>query len=135
MEVGPIQQGKGRFSINLNSSKRIYFSPFCTNSSSLEQIAKGESEFVVNYPSWLNAIMVSSTIITHSANTITCTKNSEPFIRSKQRKASLDRVGKLTTPGMESFREKSHAEGVSEKSAAFITNAKRSGTNAHYKSA
>ena len=78
--------------------------------------------------------MVSITVTTHSANTITSTKNSKPFIRSKQTKASTDRVGKLTTPGMDSLRERLHAKGVSEDSAALITNARRSSTNDHYKS-
>ena len=54
--------------------------------------------------------MVSTSVTTHSANTITSTKNSEPFIRSKQRKASLDRTGKLITPAMDSLRERLHAE-------------------------
>ena len=105
MEVGSIQQGKGRFSNNLDPSKRICFPPFCINRSSLEQSTKGESNFVANYHSLANAIMISTTVTTNSANTITSTKNSEPFIRSKQRKASLDRAGKLTTPSMGSRRK------------------------------
>ena len=105
MEVGSIQQGKGRFLNNLDPSKRICFSLFCINRSSLEQSTKGESNFVANYHSLANAIMISTTVTTNSANTITSTKNSEPFIRSKQRKASLDRAGKLTTPSMGSRRK------------------------------
>ena len=78
--------------------------------------------------------MVSTTATTHSANSITSTENSEPFIRCKQRKASLNRAGKLKAPGMDSLRVRLHAKGVSENSAAVTTNARRSGTNAHYES-
>ena len=79
--------------------------------------------------------MVSTAVKTHSANTIASTKNSEPSIRYKQRKTSLDSSGKVTTPGMDSLRERLHVEGVSGDSATLITNARISGTNAHYESA
>ena len=79
--------------------------------------------------------MVSTTVISHSANTITSTKNSEPYIKSKQRKASLDRAGKLTTLGVDSLKERLHVEGVSGDFAALITNLIRPSTNAHYESA
>ena len=121
IEVGSIQQGKGRFSNNMDISKRICFPAFCTNRSSLEQSAKRESDCVANYRSLANAIMVSTTVTTHSANTIASTKNSEPFTRFKQRKASLDRAGKLTTPGEDSLRERLHAEGVLEDSAVICS--------------
>ena len=86
MEVGSIQQEKGRFSNNLDPSKRICFPPpppLCANRSSLEQSTKGESDFVANYRSLANTIMIFTTVTTHSANTITSTKNSERFIKSK----------------------------------------------------
>ena len=111
---------------NMDLSKRICFSPFCTNRSSLQQSAKRENDFAANYPSMANTIMVSTTITAHIAST----KNSEALFRSKHRQAFLDKAGKLTTPGMECFRERLHAGGVSEDSAALITNARRSGTNA-----
>ena len=79
--------------------------------------------------------MIFTTVTTHSANTITSTKTSEPFIKSKERKASLDRAGKLTTLGKDSLRERLHEKGVSEHSVALITNVRRSGTNVHYESA
>ena len=80
--------------------------------------------------------MISTSVTTHSANTITSTKNSEPFIRSKQIKASLDRTGKLITPVMDSLRERLHAEWLRKTlTATLTTNARRTGTNAHYKSA
>ena len=135
MEVGSIQQGKGRFSNNMNPSKRICFPLFCNNRTSLEQKAKRKNDFVANYHSLVNTIMVSTTVTSNSANNIASANNSEPSIKPKQRKTSFDRTGKLTTPDMDSLRERLHAEGVSEDSAALITNARRSGTNAHYKSA
>ena len=101
MEVGSIQQGKGRFSNNMDPFKRTCFPPFCINRVSLEQSAKRKSNFVANYPSLANTIMVSTTVTTHSANAIPSAKNSEPFFRPKQRKSSLDGAGKLTSPGME----------------------------------
>ena len=119
----------------MNPSKRICFPPFCNNRTSLEQKAKRKNDFVANYHSLVNTIMVSTTVTSNSANNIASANNSEPFIRPKQRKTSLDRTRKLTTPGMDSLRERLHAEGVSEDSAALITNARRSVTNAHYKSA
>ena len=79
--------------------------------------------------------MASTTITTDSANTITSTKKAKHFIRGKQRKASLDRAGKLATPCLDSLREKLHAEGVLGYSAALITNPRGSGRNAYYKSA
>ena len=79
--------------------------------------------------------MASTTITTDSANTITSTKKAKHFIRGKQRKASLDRAGKLATPCLDSLREKLHAEGVLGDSAALITNPRGSGRNAYYKSA
>ena len=57
------------------------------------------------------------------------------FIKYKQKKASLDRAGKLTTSGMDSLMERLQVELVLEDSVALITNARRSGTNAHYESA
>ena len=136
MEVGSIPQGKRRFSNNLGQPKRICFPPFCTNRSNLEQSAKGESDFVANYPNLANTIiMVSTTVTTHSANTITSTTNLKPLSTSNQRKESLDRAKELTTPGIDSLREILHAEGVLEGSSALITNARRSGANAHYESA
>ena len=108
---------------------------FCINRTSLEQMAKRKSDFVANYSSLANTIMLSTTVATHSANNIASAKNTEPFIRPKQRKASLNRTGKLTAPGMDSLKESLHAEGVLKDSAALITNARRSGTNAHYESA
>ena len=42
---------------------------------------------------------------------------------------------KLEAPGKAYFRKELHAEGVSEKSAFLIINAKKSGTNSHCKSA
>ena len=39
------------------------------------------------------------------------------------------------TPGMNSFRERLHTEGISEESAALITTARKGGTNCHYESA
>ena len=116
MEVESIQQGKGRFENNMDSSKNTWFPPFCCNRSSLEQRAKRESNFIANYPSLANTIIVFTAVITHSANTIASTKNSEPFIRFKLRKASLDRTGKLITPSVDSLREISHAEAISEDS-------------------
>ena len=62
--------------------------------------------------------MVSTTVTTHHANTITITKNSELFARAKQRKTSLDRAEKLITPAVDSLREMLHAEGVLEDSVA-----------------
>ena len=105
MEVGFIYQGKRCFSNNMDPSKIICFPPFCANRSSLD--------FAANYPSLANTVMLSATITNHSANTIASTKNSEPFNRSKQRKGFLDRTGKLTTPGMDSLRERLLAESVS----------------------
>ena len=78
----------------LRPIKKDMFTPFCINRSRLEGSARGESKLAANYPSLGNAIMVSTTVTTHRANTI-LSKNSEPFITSKQRKASLDRAGKL----------------------------------------
>ena len=78
--------------------------------------------------------MVSITVTTHRANTITITKNSELFARAKQRKTSLDRAEKLIIPAMDSLREMLHAEGVLEDSVALFTNARRSSTNAYYES-
>ena len=103
------------------------FTPFCINRSRLEGSARGESKLAANYPSLGNAIMVSTTVTTHRANTVLL-KNSEPFITSKQRKASLDRAGKLTTLEMDSVRVRLHAEGVFEDSGDLFTNARRSGT-------
>ena len=98
----------------MNPSKRICFPPFCNNRTSLEQKAKRKNDFVANYHSLVNTIMVSTTVTSNSANNIASANNSEPFIRPKQRKTSLDRTGKLTTSGMDSLRERLHAEGVSE---------------------
>ena len=135
MEVGSIEQRKGHFSNNLDPCKRICFSSFFSKRSSLQQSAKGESDFVSNYPSLANTITVSTTVTTHSASTIAPTKNSEYFIKYKQKKASLDRAGKLTTSGVDSLMERLQVGLVLEDSVALITNARRSGTNAHYESA
>ena len=109
-------------------------SPFFTNRSSLEQSAKGESDFVANYPQ-LGKHNHGIYYCYNSECEYHYFKNSESLVRSKQRKTSLDRAGKLTTPGMDSLRERLHAEGATEDSAALITNARRSGINAHYESA
>ena len=126
MEVGSIQQGKGRFENIMDSSKNTWFPNFYCNRSSLEQSAKRESDFIANYHNLANTITVFTAVTIHSANTIVSIKNSEPFIRFKQRKASLDRAGKLITPNVDSLREILHAEAISEDSAAIIANARRS---------
>ena len=69
---------KGCFSNNMDPTKRICFPPFCINRinrSSLEQSAKRKSDFVANYPSLANTIMVSTNVTSHSANTIASAKN------------------------------------------------------------
>ena len=52
-----------------------------------------------------------------------------------KQKLSVDRRSKLATPGIDSFREKLSAEGLSEESAILIANARRPGTVSHYESA
>ena len=42
---------------------------------SLEQSARRKSDLVANYPSLANTIMVSTTVTSHSANTIASAKN------------------------------------------------------------
>ena len=78
--------------------------------------------------------MVSPTFKTHSTSTITSTKISRPSIGTKQGKASFDRARKLTTPGMDSFREKLHAERISDESADLIPCDRRLGSDSHYES-
>ena len=84
MEVGSIQHGKGGFSNNMDPSKRICFLSFCINKRSLEQSAKRKSDFVANYSSLTNSIMVFTTVTTHSENAITSAKNSEPLLGPKR---------------------------------------------------
>ena len=79
--------------------------------------------------------MVSKTITNISENTFAAPKGYRTFIRSKQGNSSISRKSKLATPGMGGFRKKLSAEGISEESAALITNARRTGTNTHYESA
>ena len=111
MEVRSIQQGKERFSNNLDPSKRNASPPFALIGWVLKKV-QNEKAISAIYPSLEITIMVSSTATTHNANTNTSTKNSEPFTRSKYRKTSLDRARKLTTPGMDSLRKRLHAEEV-----------------------
>ena len=54
MEVGSIQQGKGRFENIMDSSKNTWFPNFYCNRSSLEQSAKRESDFIANYHNLAN---------------------------------------------------------------------------------
>ena len=77
--------------------------------------------------------MVSTPFTTHITNTVTSIKVSRPF-HATQGKSSFDRPGKFTPPGIDSFRERLHVEGISEESAALITSAGEQGTNSHHKS-
>ena len=57
--------------------------------------------------------MVSAPFTTHITNTVTSIKVSRPF-HATQGKSSFDRPGKFTPPGIDSFRERLHVEGISE---------------------
>ena len=105
----------------MNPSKRYVFSLYCTNRSSLQQSGKRESDFIANYPSLANIITVSTTATQLTVQI--------PLLLPKTQNLLLG-----PTPGMGSLSERLHAEGVSKDSAAHIANARRSGTNAHYKS-
>ena len=87
---------------------------FCSNSSTLEQGTKIKSKIVANYPSVASAVIVPTTFTTHSTSTITSTEISRPFIGAKHVKVFFDRARRLATPDMDSFRERLHAEGISE---------------------
>ena len=54
--------------------------------------------------------------------------------RPKQGTSSPNSKRKPATPGMDSFRERLSSEGISKESATLITNARQSGTIAHYES-
>ena len=54
MEVGSIQQGKGRFSSNMDPSKRIYSppSPFPLIDRVLNKVQKGKATLLLITPAW-----------------------------------------------------------------------------------
>ena len=119
--LDPFSKVREAFQITWTDLKEYALSPFLLIGRVLNKVQKKKSTLLNNYPSLAYIIMVSTTVTTHCANTITSAKISEPFIRSKQRKASLDRPRKLTNLGVDSLIETLHAEGVSEDSAALIT--------------
>ena len=90
---------KGCFSNNMDPTKRICFPPFCVNRinrTSLEQSAKRKSDFVANYPSLANTIMVSTTVTSHSANTIASAKNWQNLLLGPNKeKHPLTELGNL----------------------------------------
>ena len=89
--LDPFSKVREAFQITWTDLKEYALSPFLLIGRVLNKVQKKKSTLLNNYPSLAYIIMVSTTVTTHCANTITSAKISEPFIRSKQRKASLDR--------------------------------------------
>ena len=106
MEAGSIRQRKRCFPNNLDPSRRICFPILCTNRSSREQSANGESNFAFT-PAWQTQswypLMLQLTLEVPLLLPIILGLNGE--------KHPFDREGKITTPGMGSLRKRLHAEG------------------------
>ena len=102
--------------------------PFTLTGRALNKVLKEKAILLLITPAWQTLLLKLTVRIPLLLPKL------DSFISLTQRKASLGRAGKLTTPGMGSLRERLHSDRFSEDCAALITNARRSGTDAHYES-
>ena len=135
LETGPVQPREGCFPNDLDQQKRICFPSFLSNRSIVKKGSNRSGNIDSSHPRMAKSILVSSTSTNVSTKSLTSSQHSQSFDRTKQTKPSTSRKSKLATPGMDSFREKLYAEGISKESALLITSARRSGTLSHYESA
>ena len=115
-----------------DQQKGKWFSPNLSYRSSLKKDPIGPSKTDSSSPRIENTDFVPSPSPTVNKKSLVTSKYSKSFDRAKQTKSSVNRKTKLATPGMDSFKEKLSAEGLSEESAILITNGRRPGTVPHY---
>ena len=82
-----------------------------------------------------NSTLVPNTSTDELSQTSFATQHKEVIDESKRGDPSIGKKSDFTTSGMVSFREKLLAEGISEKAALLITDARKGGTKNHYESA
>ena len=133
-KLNPFSKGRDVLKITWTHLKIHGFPTFAAIGRVLNKVQKEKSDFITNYHNLANTITVFTAVTIHSANTIVSIKNSEPFIRFKQRKASLDRAGKLITPSVDSLREILHAEAIFGRLYRYYRKCQKISTNAHYES-
>ena len=135
MEIGPLQPRERCLPNILDQQKEIYLSPILSNRSGLKKDSIRPSNSDSSNPRIANTVVVASASVNVNKKSLVTSKCSRSFDRAKQIKSSVDRKPKLATPGMDSFREKLFAEGLSEESAILIANSRGPGTVSHYESA
>ena len=120
---------------NMEIPKGVYFSTFQPNWESVVESLNGPVPDLTS-----NSILVKSVLkFTSSSDAIRKTDfhstSRGSFNKLKDEKASINRERKVKTSGLDNFREKLFAEGISKSAAERITSAKRQGSITHYESA
>ena len=128
-KLDPYSQWRNAFQISWTNKNGHAFPPLCLI---LKKDSIRPSNTDSSNPRMANTVVVPSASAIVNKESLVTSKHSKSFDRAKQTKSSVDRKTKLATPGMDSFREKLSAEGLSEESAILIANARRPGTVSHY---
>ena len=125
LEAGPIQQGEGCISKAMEIPKRLCFSNFQPNWKSVEEISNCPRPDLSGNFNLAKSVLVSTSSSDVSRETDFNSTSRGSFNGPKDGKGSINRERKIKTSGLDNFREKLFAEGISKNAAEHITSAKR----------
>ena len=135
LENRSLQQVTGCFSGMLDTSTRVCFSTILPHrENSLESKFRWCNNSI-DHSILANSGLVSAAAPVVSSKPYTFTSECRSSIKSSGRVSSSTVKSKSSFSGLDSFRDKLKADGISEKTAGLITAARRKGTLSHYQSA
>ena len=131
VEAGPLQPRKRWFPNILDQQKGICLSPVLSDRSNLKKIQLDQVTLIAVTSGWQTQSWYPRLLHMSIKNPLLLPSTPNNFDRAKQTKSSVDRKIELATPGMDSFREKLSAEGLSEEPVILIANSRRPGATSH----
>ena len=135
VETGLLLHGSGCPATKMHTYVPLCFSPILANRESFKENPKGQSYCNSHYFNMAVATLVPLALENERKKSVLTSSQKHPSHEPSKVKSPTHRIGKLKTSGMVNFNQQMEAEGISEKAAKLITNARSGGTQARYKSA
>ena len=133
VETRTLQQKQGCFSDLMDTHEELYFTTILADRSGFEESGNRSGNFDLNNTNVADTVLVSTTPSNGSEKPLLLPKTFNLLIPNQENHVLFEKR-ELTTPGMDSFREKLFSEGLSKESIPLITNARRKGKSSHYES-